>query len=276
MMCAWQELLSVLPPWFREQTDRLCRDKLQELRLRLDMPPELTWSGGSMILDRPVRQEDLSFVINAASKYSPWAAETISRGFLTVEGGHRIGICGEAVVERGCLKGIRHARSLCIRVARDFPGIARGMPPAGSVLIIGKPGAGKTTLLRDLIRQRSGRGSSSVAVVDERGELFPKGFHCGKRTDILTGCSKAEGIPLVLRTMGPGTIAVDEITAQDDADALYQALWCGVELLATAHAASVDDLRRRPGYRKLLESGLFQSLVILQPDKSWRTERISI
>lgn len=275
MRCAWQELLNVLPPWLRDQTDRLCRDRLQELRLRLDSPPELIWGSGSTVLDRPVTRDDLSFVINAASRYSPWAAETVSRGFLTVGGGHRIGICGEAVLEGGRMKGIRNTRSLCIRVAQDFSGIARNIP-GGSVLIIGRPGAGKTTLLRDLIRQRSNRGPGSVAVVDERGELFPKGFHCGSRTDILTGCSKAEGIPLVLRTMGPGTIAVDEITAQDDADALYQALWCGVELLATAHAASADDLQSRPGYRKLLESGLFQSLVILQPDKSWRTERICV
>lgn len=276
MMCAWQELLRVLPGWMRERTDSLGRSRLQELRLRLDLPPELILQGDHRILDRPVAKEDLSFVINAASRYSPWAAETISRGYLTVSGGHRIGVCGEAVMEHGKLKGIRHVRSICIRVARDFQGIASGIPLDGSVLIIGKPGAGKTTLLRDLIRLRSHHGSGSIAVVDERGELFPAGFDAGPRTDILTGCCKADGIPLILRTMGPVAVAVDEITARSDTDALYQALWCGVDLLATAHAASMDDLRRRAEYRMLLESGLFQTLVILQPDKSWRTERISL
>lgn len=276
MMCAWQFLLGVLPTWMRERTDSLGRRNMQELRLRLDQPPELVLHNNSRFLDKPVTREDLSFVINAASRYSPWAAETVSKGFLTVNGGHRIGVCGEAVLDHGRLKGIKHIRSLCIRVARDLPGIAKGLPTDGSVLIIGSPGSGKTTLLRDLIRQRGDRGTGSIAVVDERGELFPAGFRQGKRLDILTGCGKAEGIPLVLRTMGPSAIAVDEITAQDDADALYQAAWCGVDLMATAHAASAEDLRRREGYRKLLESGLFQTLVILQPDKSWRTERICV
>ena len=276
MMCAWQELLGVLPTWMRERTDSLGRGRLQELRLRLDRPPELIIGTERRSLDKPATQSDLTFVINAASKYSPWAAETVSKGFLTVTGGHRIGICGEAVTDRGILKGLKHIQSLCIRVARDFHGIAEKLPMNGSVLIIGKPGSGKTTLLRDLIRQRSNRGISSVAVIDERGEVFPKGFDRGSQTDVLTGCSKSFGIPMVLRTMGPGTIAVDEITDKDDADALYQTLWCGVELLATAHAASYDDLQHREVYRKLLESGLFQTVVILQPDKSWRTERICL
>lgn len=276
MMCAWQELLSVLPTWMRERTDSLGRGRLQELRLRLDQPPELIMDQKIRQLDKPVTASDLSFVINAASRYSPWSAESASKGYLTVTGGHRIGLCGEAVIDRGSIKGIKQVSSLCIRVARDFPGIASELPGEGSVLIIGKPGNGKTTLLRDLIRQRGCKGYSSVAVVDERGELFPKGFDRGAHVDVLTGCNKSLGIPMVLRTMGPRSIAVDEITDKDDADALYQAQWCGVELLATAHAATYDDLRRREVYRKLLESGLFQTLVILHPDKSWRTERICL
>lgn len=275
MMCAWQELLRVLPPWLRHGVDRPNRDNLQELRLRRGNPPELICANESISLHTDVTSEDLSFVVNTASRYSPWSASTISQGYLTAPGGHRIGVCGDAVVEGDRLNGIRNIRSLCIRVARDFPGIARGLP-GGSLLIIGKPGAGKTTLLRDLVRQRSDAGPDSVAVVDERGELFPEGFSCGKRTDILSGCAKRQGIPLALRTMGPGIIAVDEITAQEDAQALYQAGWCGVTLLATAHAASMTDLHASPVYRKLLEDGLFQTLVILLPDKSWRTERISL
>lgn len=274
MMCAWQELLRVLPLWMRERVDSLGRGGLQELRLRRDMLPELILNCGSRFLDRQVTKDDLTFVVNAASKYSPWAAETISLGYLTVPGGHRIGICGEAVTEKGKLKGIRQIYSLCIRVARDFPGISKGISMEGSVLIIGKPGSGKTTLLRDLIRQRSSLGSASIAVVDERGELFPMGFDPGPRTDLLSGCGKIDGIPILLRTMGPGTIAVDEITAQENV--LYQALWSGVDLLATAHASSMADLQRKNEYRQILESGLFQTLVILQPDKSWRTERIHL
>lgn len=276
MRCAWQELLGVLPIWMRERTDVLGRGRLQELRMRLDRPPELIMGSEVHRLEKPITPGDISFVINTASRYSPWAAETISQGFLTVAGGHRIGICGECVIDQGQLKGFRQVTSLCIRVARDIRGIADTLPSEGSILIIGSPGTGKTTLLRDLIRQRSANGVSSIAVVDERGEIFPKGFEQGNHTDVLNGCSKPQGISMALRTMGPGTIAVDEITDQLDADALQQALWCGVDILATAHAASCEDLHSRAVYRTLLESGLFQTLVILQPDKSWRTERISL
>ena len=274
MMCAWQELLRVVPPRMRERVDSLGRGGLQELRLRVDRPPELVIDGRSRFLDGQTTEADLSFTLNAATKFSPWSAETVSRGYLTVKGGHRIGLCGEAVTERGRMKGIRQIGSLCIRVARDFLDIAAGLPTKGSLLIIGSPGSGKTTLLRDLIRQRSIKGFQSVAVVDERGELFPAGFSTGPRTDVLTGCCKSEGIPMLLRTMGPGTIAVDEITAQEQS--LYQALWCGVDILATAHASSVEDLENRAEYRQLLRSGIFQILVILQSDKSWRTERITL
>lgn len=275
MTCAWQDLKSILPAWIRNYIDPY-EPVLQELRLRRNQPSEAILRDRTAVLDRTVTADDLTFVINTASRYSPWAAETMSRGFLTAPGGHRIGICGEAVMEQGCIRRIRNVRSLCVRIARDFPGLADGLPSGGSLLIIGRPGAGKTTLLRDLIRQRSRQGPMSIAVVDERGELFPDGFSPGIRTDILTGCGKQEGIPLALRTMGPGTIAVDEVTEEADSDALIQAFGCGVDLLATAHAASVSDLRNRLAYRKLLQYGIFQTVVILQSDKSWRTERISI
>jgi stage III sporulation protein AA len=120
----------------------------------------------------------------------------------------------------------------------------------------------------------------SICVVDERGELFPfsQGVSCfdtGKKTDILTGCGKAQGIDMALRTMGPATIAVDEITAEDDCESLIRAGWCGVRLLATAHAASVEDLRSRPVYRLLCESSLFSTVGILSRDKSLNLERMA-
>lgn len=280
MICAWEAYLNLLPGWLRGDVDRLGKNTLQELRLRLDQPPLLIRKDGSLWLERLILPEDLSFCINAASRYSPWTAATSAQGYLTAQGGHRIGICGEAVVQNGEMTGIRTPTSLCLRVARDFPGIAaKACQLAGSVLIIGKPGSGKTTLLRDLVRQFSDFGS--IAVVDERGELFPsfQGKSCfpsGRQTDVITGCSKKQGIEAVLRTMGPACIAVDEITAADDCRALIHAGWCGVRLLATAHAASREDLLSRPVYKPLVESRLFDTLLILQPDKSWRAERMDI
>ncbi len=277
MMCAWEGLLHVLPQWLRNDTDRLGRKGLQELRLRLDQMPELVLHEGSMWLSRKVTREDLDFCVNAASQYSPWAAATVSQGYITAPGGHRIGLCGEAVVHNGEMKGLRKLRALCIRVARDFPGIAGGATgPGQSALILGAPGWGKTTLLRDLIRRRSD-GGEHIAVVDERGELFPDdSFLRGRCTDVVSGCSKAQGIDCLLKTMGPDCIAVDEITSQTDCEAIQKAVGCGVSLLATAHGRSLSDLKNRPIYRPLLETPLVECILVLRKDKSWRLERMEV
>lgn len=282
MNCAWQAYINLLPVWLRQEVDKQGRDHLQELRLRLDKPPEMVLSFGSVYLERIVSIDDLRFCVNLASRYSPWSAATMAQGYITGQGGHRMGLCGEAVVSSGKMSGINSLSSICLRVARDFPGIAaKAVGLTGSVLIIGKPGSGKTTLLRDLIRQKSNSGQGSVALVDEKGEVFPNihgrpCFPSGKRTDILTGCGKAYGIEILLRNMTPDTIAVDEITAAEDCQALLHAGWCGVNLLATAHAGCLEDLMSRPVYRPIIESKIFDHILILNPDKSWRTERMEL
>ena len=275
MKCAWESLLAVLPGWLRPEVDRLGREELQELRLRLNRPPELVLAGRSYWLNPIIKQDDLNFCINTASQYSPWAAQSIRQGYLTTHGGHRIGICGEAVVQNGSIQGIRRPESLCIRIARDFQGIVGSAANLkGNILLIGSPGSGKTTLLRDMARQIS--KVEAVVVVDERGELFPSElFDMGQRLDVLRGCPKKEGIILALRTMGPTTIAVDEVTAEEDCEALIQAGWCGVRLLATVHAGSLSELRSRELYRPLWESGLFQHFLVLDRNKNWHEERMT-
>ena len=277
MKCASNELLSILPLWLRQDVDRLGKNNGQELRMRVGQPARLVTEDRELCLNGAIKGEDLQFCVNMASQYSPWAAESIGKGFLTAAGGHRIGLCGEAVMKNGEMTGIRNLSSACIRIARDFPGIA-GQAPNGSVLILGPPGSGKTTLLRDLIRNRSGQEGNRIAVVDERRELFPPGncFEAGPRTDVMTGCSKVQGLDVLLRTMGPRCIAVDEITSEQDTLALIHAAFCGVKLLATAHAESMYDLKRRPIYRKLLDCAVFDHVLILQPDKSWKQERIKL
>lgn len=272
MICAWKELASILPPRLRPETEPF-NGQARDIRLRLGAPPEVVTGEGSRFLKGNVSSEELNFVINAASRYSPWAAATISQGYLSGPGGHRIGICGEAVMKAGRMEGIRKVSSLCIRVARDFPGLAQPLATLkGSLLILGAPGWGKTTLLRDLIRQRAAKGTQ-ICVVDEREELFPKDFDKGPRTEVLTGCPKAQGIEMLLRTMGPETIAVDEITAQEDCDVLRKAAWCGVNLIATAHAGSLEDFLHREVYAPLVQQTLFDHLVILHPDRNWHLER---
>ncbi len=276
MKCAWKELLAILPLRLRADVDKYGKDTMQELRLRLGRPPELVTERGSRWLPVEVTAQDLSFVVQTASKYSPWAASTVARGYITAAGGHRIGMCGDAVMKDGSVAGIRTVTSLCIRVARDLPGIgARAAGISGNILIVGPPGSGKTTLLRDLIRQISDSGQA-VTVIDEREELFPAGFLQGRRTDVLTGCGKTEGMEMALRTMGAGCIAVDEITAQEDCEALQRCCWCGVRLLATAHAGSIRDLRRRSIYKPLWDNEIFGNILILRQDKTWYTERMMV
>jgi len=250
--------------------------------MRINLPAELITADGTVRLNRKIRNEDIEYCVNAASQYSPWTAQTTAHGYITAHGGHRVGVCGEAIISDGRMTGIRSAKMLCIRVARDYPGIAKGIPMDNhSVLIIGKPGSGKTTLLRDLVRNYSNSMMGSISVVDERGEIFPfyKGesiFPTGNNTDILSGCKKSEGIDSVLRCMGPSVIAIDEITAEEDAMALQQAAFCGVSLLATAHAGSKSDFLQRKVYQPIVECHIFDTLVVLRADKSWHLERITI
>lgn len=275
MKCAWKELLAILPPGLKSEVDRQGRESLQEIRLRRNMQPVLVTYRGKTVLPKITNQDDLQYIINAACRYSPWTAASTAQGYITAPGGHRIGLCGEAVQRQGEMSGIRTVSSLNIRIARDFPGISGNLwLHKENILILGPPGSGKTTLLRDLIRQRSQQ--ENISVVDERGEIFPAeaGYPTGPNTDVLTGCGKALGVERVLRTMSPDCIAVDEITAAEDCNALVQAGWCGVFLLATAHAANISDLYARSIYTPLTERGLFDTAVILRRDKSWYMERI--
>lgn len=280
MRCEWDSFICLLPQWMRNDVDKLGRNSLQELRLRRDKPPELITKQGSICLERNVNPDDMRFCINTATKYSPWSDHTSRQGYVTAPGGHRIGICGQAVITDGKISGMNSMFSLCIRIARDFSGLVdASVPIKGSILIIGKPGSGKTTLLRDLIRYRSKHNSQSIAVVDEKMEIFPVSngklcFNTGPRTDVLSCGCKAEGIRCVLRNMGPGTIAVDEITAKEDCDGLLGAAWCGVDLIATAHAGDKNQLLSSKIYKPLLDTHLFDTLLVMKEDKSWYIERM--
>lgn len=281
MKCAWESFVNLLPLWMRDTVDKLGKNNLRELRMRINAPPELVFGDQSIFLERFVRREDISFLINLATQYSPWASETVEAGYITIPGGHRIGLCGSVISGNDIQRKFKIVTSLCIRISRDFPGIAKKAAVDGSVLIIGKPGSGKTTFLRDLIRQLSLLDKNRIAVVDERNELFPtvNGAFCfdtGVRVDVLSGGNKAFGVESVLRNMTPTVIAVDEITAEADTNALLHSAGCGVSFLATAHASNIKDLQSRPIYRTLIDFALFEHLVVLEPDMSWHIERCPV
>ena len=278
---AYRQALRVLPPPLRQRALSVAQEEqawAEEVRLRVGRPLALVLPWGERWLEgNPVTGRDLEQLVELASGASFHAvADQVRRGYLTVAGGHRIGLCGSAVLREGEVQGLRNLSSADLRIARQLPGAGEGVLERlcregrlESTLILAPPGLGKTTLLRDLIRRVSqGEGCHPlrVALADERGEVaalyrgVPQ-LEVGPRTDVMEGCPKAQGLMLLLRAMNPQVLAVDEITAPEDVAALRTAVGCGVTLLATAHGRDREDLERRELYRPLLREGMFQKLV---------------
>ena len=282
---SFEQAARLLPLNLREQVLAIHHAKkiiAEEIRLRVGYPISITLPDGELFLPecQIITPKDMNTVLEIATKSSVHTAlDHMRHGFITVQGGHRLGLCGSAVRKDGNIHIMRYISSLNIRIAKQIIGIGdkllqeiriQGRVP--SVLVLAPPGAGKTTLLRELIRGLShGIGGSSlrVGVVDERSELssmwdgVPQ-FDLGPHTDILDGCGKAEGLIILLRGMNPQVLAVDEITAPEDIDALLLAAGCGVSLLATAHGSSMDDLRTRPLYEALFRHKIFRRIIIIR------------
>ena len=262
-------VLAILPPKLRESTEGLRTGALEELRLRAGRPPTAVLDGKECILPgcaEAVTSRMLEEIVSAATNRSCYSAEaSLREGYVTLPGGHRVGLCGTAALRESRIQSLRELSSVSIRIARQVscapPELLRRLD--ASTLILGPPGSGKTTLLRECVRSLSD-GGSRVGLVDERGELaacrlgVPQ-LDVGAQTDVLTGCGKSEGIYLLLRAIR----------------AMEEASYCGVRFLATAHAFSPDELRRRPLYRRLRELELFQRLLILSPDKHVTMERMA-
>ncbi len=250
------------------------RSHVEEIRLRLGVQPSVVLPEGEVFLTGcPVTAGELDMVLELATRASVHAVmEQIRRGYITLQGGHRMGLCGSVVMKGGEVHAFRRSSSINLRIARQMPGVAQEILPqlmeGGSLcstLILAPPGLGKTTLLRDIIRTISnGEGIAPlrVGLADERGEVaalrdgIPQ-LEVGVRTDVVEGCPKDRGLLLLLRGMNPQVLAVDEITAPEDVTAILQGVGCGTTMLATAHGLTVEDLRRRPLYRQLLEAGAF-------------------
>ena len=280
----------LLPPLLRTELLRLPEERAgraEEIRLRAGRPPTLIF--GDEELDfapgYKVTPSELQMVLEIATRASVHSyADSIRAGFVTAEGGCRLGLCGTAVTEDFRISGLRRLSSVCIRIPHEKQGCADSIFPqltAGgfaSTLILSPPGGGKTTLLRELIRRLS-NGGMQTSLVDERSEVAgvfegQPCFDLGVRTDVLTGSPKNEGIFLLLRAMSPRLIAFDEITAPTDVEAAEAAANCGVRLLATAHGESLKDLSRRPLYSRLLDRGIFQRAVIIENEKGRRCYRV--
>lgn len=252
-------------------------ERLQEIRLRVHRPVILYTgkreyflnSSGTVTEEREdavcMDRQALEAVLKNICQDSFYAFEDeLKQGFLTMAGGHRVGVSGQAVLnENGKIRTIKNISFINIRIAHQIKGSADGILPLVydggellNTLILAPPGCGKTTLLRDLIRQVSegnefGRGQT-VGVVDERSELagsfmgVPQN-DLGIRTDVLDACPKAEGMLLLLRAMSPKVIAIDELGSKEEMEALCSAAACGCRILATAHGETFADMERRFG-----------------------------
>ncbi|MGN0294591.1 MAG: stage III sporulation protein AA [Lachnospiraceae bacterium] len=279
-----EEILHVLPVHFRAPVEQELRgnSRIQEIRLRCGKPVRMLENGqerilpGSTVLTVRDMQETMEFV----SRFSMYAyEEEIRQGFLTIRGGHRVGIAGKTVISQGQIKTIRNISFIHIRIACEYRDCARGLLPylyengrLQSTLIFSAPGQGKTTLMRDLIRLISDGNSQgrsmTVSVVDERGELaacdqgVPQN-DLGARTDVLDGCPKTLGMRLMLRSMAPSVLAVDEIAGENDVDALFEAAGCGCVLLATAHGESLERLLEKEAFRCLMQARVFDRYIQL-------------
>ena len=291
----FDQAVGLLPFGLRQLTLALpqsVRNAAEELRLRAGRPMSVTLPDGEEVLPGcpVISPGDLRAVLEIATQASAHTAlERVRHGFVTVRGGHRVGLCGTAVVKDGEIHNLRELSSLNIRIARQIPGIGdeplRRIRSGGtlpSVLVLAPPGAGKTTLLRDLIRGLSagvGGPPLRVGVADERGELgamyggLPQ-LDLGPHTDVMDGCSKADGLMMLLRGMNPKVLAADEITASDDIDALETAAGCGTALLSTAHGRGIEDLERRPLYARLMERRIFQKVLLIDRVNGVRRYRL--
>lgn len=294
---AYRQAAQVLPLSLRGAALALPEDKqarAEELRLRMGRPMTAVFPQEELPLGKEkVTGRDLEQLLELASRASVHTvADQLRRGYLTVEGGHRVGLCGTPVLREGQIHGLGRLSSAAIRVARQVTGAAATvekelLEPDGtlcSTLILAPPGAGKTTLLRDLIRMASdgvGMVPQRVAVADERGEVaalwsgVPQ-LDVGERTDVLEGCPKAQALMMLLRAMNPQVLAADEITAPKDVAALISAAGCGVKLLATAHGSDREDLSRRPLYRELMKAKVFERLLLIHTESGRRSYQVEV
>ncbi len=259
-------------------------NELQEIRIRVDKPIILKLMEKDLILQYNILQAEILQIVERLCENSIYAYKNqICEGFITIKGGHRVGLTGSCVIENGKIINIKYISSLNIRIAREVKNCSTRIlreiidienKTIYNSIIVAPPGRGKTTILRDIIRRLSDgieeinfRGKT-CGVVDERGEIAAmyKGApqnDVGIRTDIIENVSKNKGIHMLIRTMAPEIIACDEIGSKEDVEAIHYALYSGVKGIFTMHGKNVEDIKNNKQIYELIENREIQKIIFL-------------
>ncbi len=278
----WDETRAFLGPCFpgevRREIEFMAPGQLREIRVRANRPAMLCAADQTLTLPWTPSQSQVEQLAEALSEHSLYARDReTSQGFVTLRGGHRMGLCGHVQERAGALT-LTDVGALCIRIACQWPGAADRLLPlcrqggaARSLLVIGLPGTGKTTLLRDLARQLASGGKAlQTAVIDERGELAacvdgaPQ-LDVGASADVLDGCPKEHAVPWLMRSMAPQVIVTDELAHAGDVAAVMDAMACGAAVMASVHGAGLTELASRPVMATLLSRRCFHAYAVLSP-----------
>ena len=259
-------------------------EELQEIRIRCNRPIILRLRKMEILIEYNVSQKEILQTIEKLCENSIYAYKNqICEGFITVKGGHRVGITGSAVIENGKIINIKYITSLNFRIAREIIGCSRKIlgqvidvkeNTINNTLIVSPPGKGKTTLLRDLIRNISngveelGFIGKNCSVVDERGEIaamyqgVPQN-DVGIRTDVIENISKAKGMKMLIRSMAPEVIACDEIGSKEDVEAIKEALISGVKGIFTMHGKTLEDIKKNKEINELIENKQIEKIIFI-------------
>lgn len=260
---------------------RIGEAAVEEIRLRTARPPQIVTAKDEVLAEcASFTADEAKELLEKLCRHSVYSMEEeLRQGFITLEGGMRVGVCGRPVIRNGAILRLVDVYGFNIRFTAEATGCAEGVLkhisehgyPLSS-LIVSPPAGGKTTLLRDIARCISdgvGMLPQKVAIADERGELAGciggrPSFDIGARTDVFDMTPKAEAISMLVRTMSPNVIITDEIGSPRDTEAISEAARCGVCVIASAHAASRDDLFKRKSLRPLFDDGVFKRILLLK------------
>ncbi|HBI93774.1 MAG TPA: stage III sporulation protein AA [Terrisporobacter glycolicus] len=296
MMKLSDEIINSLSLNLRNKIKMIQGENIEEIRLRINKPLIINGNQKDYFYNEKynkldsnmdkayiVTKEDVEQTFQIICKYSIHSfMDDIKKGFVTLRGGHRVGIVGKAIVENGKVENLKHISSLNIRISKEVKDcsdkvmdhIIKSPTKINNTIIISPPQCGKTTLLRDIVRNLSNGTEKynfkgvNVALIDERNEiagsyLGTPQMDVGIRTDIIETCPKDVGIMMVLRSMSPNVIITDEIGTEKDIKALYTALNGGVGLITTVHGDSIEDIRNKKELNNLLDEELFKKVILL-------------